>query len=57
MMIKYNGWRVLPGEIVLTELEYVLFAERYQSLSKETKDRLNKLTETKNDTISMVDGK
>jgi len=47
MMIRYNGWRVLPGQILLTEEEYEKFALRYQALSEETKkeifDEMNKI--------------
>ena len=40
MMIKFEGWRVLPGQILLTEKEYEKFALRYQALSEKTKKEI-----------------
>ena len=36
-MIKYKGWWVLPGEIVITEKEYECFRRRYEGLTDEVK--------------------
>ena len=36
-MIKYKGWWVLPGEIVITEKEYECFRRRYEGLTDKVK--------------------
>lgn len=40
MLIKFEGWIVLPGQILLTEEEYEKFFVRYQALSDETKAKI-----------------
>jgi len=42
-MIKFYGWRVLPGRIILTEDEYQYFKRRYDDLADITKAEIEQV--------------